>query len=63
MKAHVDPNTCGGTGLCVNTCPQVFELSDDGVASVKVDEVPDDMQQACKDAADSCPTNAITIKE
>ncbi len=63
MKAYVDPNACGGTGLCVDTCPGVFELDDDGMSIVRVDEVPAELQQACREAVDNCPTDAITIKE
>ena len=52
MKARVNPNFCSGTGFCATTCPQVFELNDNGMSAVKVDQAPIDAQQSCKQAAD-----------
>ena len=62
MKATVDAETCVGCGLCSESCPAVFEMKDD-VAKVLVDEVPADEAEACKEAADSCPVDAISIEE
>ncbi len=63
MKVYVDPNICGGTGLCVDTCPDIFELNEDSISIVKVGEVPINSQPDCREAADDCPTNAIIIEE
>jgi len=62
MKAIVDEEECTGCGLCTETCPEVFDLSDD-VASVIVDEVPEDAIDTCKQAAEECPVEAISIEE
>ena len=58
MKATVDQDLCTGCGLCESTCPEVFELQDD-VAVVKVDTVPKDAEEACQQAAEDCPVEAI----
>ena len=63
MKARVDPNLCGGTGLCVETCSAVFEIDSEGISTVIVDKVPTEFEQSCREAADNCPTNAISIEE
>ena len=63
MKVFVDTNICGSTGLCVDTCPDIFELNEDSIAIVKIDEVPIARQPDCREAADNCPTNAIIIEE
>jgi len=41
--------------------PQVFALTDDGYAEVIVDEVPEDLTDSAREAADACPENAITL--
>jgi ferredoxin len=62
MKAFVDKDTCTGCGLCCDTCPAVFEMGDD-VAVVIVDEVPADSEDACREAAEGCPVEAISLKD
>ena len=62
MKATVDEETCIGCGLCTETCPEVFEMNDDKVR-VKMDEVPKDLAESCREAAESCPVEAIQIEE
>ena len=62
MKATVDEETCIGCGLCAETCPEVFEMNDDK-ARAKVDEVPEDLAESCREAAESCPVEAIQIEE
>ena len=37
-KVTIDEAACVGCGLCVNVCPDVFELTDDGIAKVKADK-------------------------
>jgi ferredoxin len=62
MKAVVDPNACVGCGLCVDTCPEVFEM-DAAIAKVIADPVPEKAKAKCKDAAEACPVEAIKIVE
>ncbi len=62
MKAVVDPDLCTGCELCVETCPAVFEMNDEGLAVSKVSPVPADQEELCKEAAEDCPSEAITIE-
>ncbi len=62
MKAIVDPDVCTGCGLCVDICPEVFELSGDVAISI-VDEVPQDCIETCQESAESCPVEAISIED
>ena len=57
MKATVDKDTCIGCGLCVNDCPEVFEMQGDK-ASAK-GNVPAGKEDSCKSAAANCPVQAI----
>ncbi len=63
MRVYVDSDVCCGCGPCVDTCPEAFALNVEGIAVVKVDEVPEELQGACWEAAEDCPTVAIAIEE
>jgi ferredoxin len=63
MKVTVDESLCSGCSVCEETCPEVFEIGDDGIATVLVEMVPSDVEDACRQAADECPCEAIMITE
>ncbi len=60
-KVTVDENTCVGCGLCINACGDVFELTDSGIAKVKVHVCPDGCD--LHDIASQCPVNSISIED
>ncbi|MCX6353563.1 MAG: ferredoxin [Candidatus Aureabacteria bacterium] len=62
MRAIVDEETCIGCGLCPQICPEVFRTEGDK-AVVYADPVPDGFEESCKDAANQCPVNAISVEE
>jgi ferredoxin len=62
MKVTVDEETCIGCEVCVDTCPEVFEMVDDK-ARVKINEVPKDVVKSCREAAENCPVEAIQIED
>ena len=61
MKVKVDAELCVGCGLCVNTCPDVFEMKEDK-AIVKLASVPAGQEESCKQSKDECPVEAIIIE-
>ncbi|MFA5239501.1 MAG: ferredoxin [Phycisphaerae bacterium] len=60
MNAKIE-DTCTSCGLCVDTCPEVFEMGPD-MAQVIVDEVPPEFEDAVLQAAEECPIEAITVE-
>ena len=64
MKVWVDPERCQGHTLCAMIAPDVFELSDvDGSASAVSEFVPPDQEDLVREAAGSCPEQAIVIDD
>ena len=60
MKVKVNQEACIGCGACLAIAENVFEMNEDGLSQVKVDEVPEDDQEQAKEAVESCPTGAIS---
>ncbi|KDF01292.1 ferredoxin [Mycobacterium sp. ENV421] len=64
MKVRVDQDRCQGHTLCAMIAPDMFELSDiDGSSSPVTEEVPADQIELVREAAHSCPEQAILIEE
>jgi ferredoxin len=62
MKVTVDFDVCASTGSCMQICPEVFELRSDGYLYVLQEEPPESLRQQVEQAADMCPTAAITVE-
>ena len=62
MRVIVDEETCTGCGVCAETCPEVFETDDD-LAKVIADPVPEDAEDSCREAVEDCPVEAISIQD
>jgi len=60
MKVRIE-DTCTACGLCVDTCPDVFEMGSD-LAQVTDEEVPPEFEDAVQQAADECPAEAIIVE-
>ncbi len=64
MKVWVDPERCQGHTLCSMIAPDSFQLSDiDGSSSAISEVVPDDQEDKVREAAQSCPEQAIIITD
>jgi ferredoxin len=59
-KPVVDVDLCEGCASCEEICPEVFKVGDDGKVQVIGPDKCDTCN--CQEAADICPTQAITIE-
>jgi len=67
MKVKIDKSKCLGCGSCVSLMPEMFEVSDDGLAQIKKDyigkEITDNsLIERLRMAAESCPNGAIILE-
>ncbi len=63
MKVKVDFDMCASTGGCMQVCPEVFEVRNDGYLYILREEPGDELHDKVREAADLCPTAAITLEE
>ena len=62
MKVVVDFDCCVSTGSCTRVAPEVFEIRDDGFLYVLQEEPSEDLRAKVAEAAELCPTGAISIE-
>jgi ferredoxin len=62
MKVTVDYDVCASTGACMQVCPEVFEVRSDGYLYVLQEEPGEELRARVEEAAELCPTGAITIE-
>ena len=60
MMVKID-DTCTACGLCVDTCPEIFEMGDDK-AEVIAEVVPAEFEEDIPQATDECPVEAIIVE-
>ena len=73
-KVKVIKDACIGCGSCAAICPDIFDIEDDGLATVKSTinfeedtigdgKLTDEHKTQIMDAIDGCPTGAIEMYE
>lgn len=61
MKIVADRDRCEGHGLCADVAPEVFELDDDAVVTVRHDVVPPELERKAEAGARACPVAALRV--
>lgn len=62
MKVVVDFDVCQSNAVCMEVAPKVFEVRDDGYLYILIEEPAESMRAEVEEAAETCPTGAITIE-
>ena len=63
MRVVVDFDVCASTGACMQVCPEVFEVRSDGYLYILQEEPDESLRARVTEAAELCPTGAISIEE
>lgn len=63
MKVIVDYDRCEANAVCMQICPEVFELRDDDTLHLLVEEPDESLRAKVNDAVRRCPRQALSIKD
>ena len=63
-KFKVNKDACIGCGACMALCPEVFDIDEEGLATViKEDNLTSEEVENATDAMEGCSTAAISKEE
>lgn len=62
MKVVVDFDCCVSTGSCTRVAPEVFEIRADGYLYILQEEPGEELRAKVNEAAELCPTGAISVE-
>ncbi len=63
MKIVVDYDECASNAVCMGIAPEIFEVRDDGFLYVLNEHPGEEFREKVRQAANGCPTGAISIVE
>ncbi|MHB1712166.1 MAG: ferredoxin [Acidimicrobiales bacterium] len=63
MRVRVDRDRCESNALCMAAAPEVFEVRDDDMLYVLVEEPGDELRPKVELAVKACPMTALSIVE
>jgi ferredoxin len=63
MRVKIDKDLCIGCEACIEICPEVMEMQDDLAFTKIEDDIPEDLEDAVREAAEACPSQAIEIED
>jgi len=63
MKVNVNFDNCASTGGCMQVCPEVFEVRNDGFLYILQEEPGAELHAKVREAAELCPTAAIELTD
>jgi ferredoxin len=64
MKVKIDLDRCVGHGICRAFLPEVFDIDAmTGQSVVRLSDIPEQLRERVKQAALSCPEEAIAVVE
>ena len=61
-RIELDRDRCEGHGLCEQTAPEIYRLTDDGELEILVDDITPDQQPKAEAGARVCPVAALRVQ-
>jgi ferredoxin len=61
MKVIVDRSLCQGHAQCEDAAAEVFEVGEDALVHLRMENPPDELRSKVEDAIRWCPVEAIRV--
>jgi ferredoxin len=63
MRIVIDTDQCTGHGICESLAPEVFEVGDEGIVHLLVDDLAEDLRPVLENAVAECPTRSLSLED
>jgi ferredoxin len=63
FRVVVDHDECEANAVCVGIAPEMFDLDDDEVLHILVEEPDGELATRAREAVDSCPKRALFMEK
>lgn len=61
MRIHIDPERCQGHSRCIGIAPELFDIDEFGLATIRSDQaIPEVLVAKARLAISNCPEYAIS---
>ena len=62
MKASVDHDVCIVSGMCTSIAPEIFQIGDDGLLHILLDDLTPELAEKADNAVLCCPVEALSLR-
>ena len=63
LRVVANRDACCGYGVCAEICPEIFGADDNGIVVLKVNTVPQGLEDKALEGAQACPQSALAVED
>jgi ferredoxin len=62
VKVSVDRDLCITSGMCTSIAPEIFQIGEDGLMHILMEDLPPDSAEKAENAVLCCPVEALSVR-
>jgi ferredoxin len=62
MRVSVDRDVCIVSGMCTSIAPEIFQIGDDGLLHILVEDLSPEQAEKADNAVLCCPVEALSVR-
>jgi ferredoxin len=62
VKVSVDRDVCIVSGMCTSIAPEIFQIGDDGLLHILLEELTPELAERADNAVLCCPVEALSLR-
>ena len=63
LRVVANRSACCGYGICAEICPEIFGVDDNGFVVLKVETVPQGLEDRAREGVQACPQSALAVED